>query len=131
MQVSYVFKGKNVERVKSESCFMIFDHLCYYYRCSEQAHGKQGIELLQDILKTSQWVKSEKISAALKSPLMRLCARYANCFSVCASIHFLSKWNALSKLQLLTMYRYLAREKIRGKALDAVANFHLQNGAVS
>jgi len=29
------------------------------------------------------------------------------------------------------MYRYLAREKIRGKALDAVANFHLQNGAVS
>ncbi|XP_039795103.1 malonyl-CoA decarboxylase, mitochondrial-like isoform X2 [Panicum virgatum] len=65
----------------------------------EQAHGKQGIELLQDILKTSQWVKSEKLSAALKSPLMRLCARY------------------------------LAREKIRGKALDAVANFHLQNGA--
>ncbi|RCV11569.1 hypothetical protein SETIT_2G196300v2 [Setaria italica] len=66
----------------------------------EQAHGKQGIELLQDILKTSQWVKSEKLSAALKSPLMRLCARY------------------------------LAREKIRGKALDAVANFHLQNGAM-
>ncbi|OEL21022.1 Malonyl-CoA decarboxylase, mitochondrial, partial [Dichanthelium oligosanthes] len=66
----------------------------------EQAHGKQGIELLQDILKTNQWVKSEKLSAALKSPLMRLCARY------------------------------LAREKIRGKALDAVANFHLQNGAM-
>ncbi|CAN6166856.1 unnamed protein product [Urochloa humidicola] len=66
----------------------------------EQSHGKQGIELLQDILKTSQWVKSEKLSAALKSPLMRLCARY------------------------------LAREKIRGKALDSVANFHLQNGAM-
>lgn len=66
----------------------------------EQADGKQGIELLQDILKSRQWVKSDKLSAALKSPLMRLCARY------------------------------LAREKKRGKALDAVANFHLQNGAM-
>ena len=45
--------------------------------CSEQVDGKQGIELLQDILKSSQWVKSDKLSAALKSPLMRLCARYA------------------------------------------------------
>lgn len=66
----------------------------------DQVDGKQGIELLQDILKSSQWVKSDKLSAALKSPLMRLCARY------------------------------LTREKIRGKALDAVANFHLQNGAM-
>ncbi|KAF0915543.1 hypothetical protein E2562_036696 [Oryza meyeriana var. granulata] len=66
----------------------------------EQADGKNGIELLQDILKSSQWVKSDKLSAALKSPLLRLCARY------------------------------LAREKKRGKALDAVANFHLQNGAM-
>ncbi|WVZ64853.1 hypothetical protein U9M48_014318 [Paspalum notatum var. saurae] len=66
----------------------------------EQADGNQGIELLQDILKSRQWVKSEKLLAALKSPLMRLCARY------------------------------LAREKKRGKALDAVANFHLQNGAM-
>ncbi|GJN34083.1 hypothetical protein PR202_gb22721 [Eleusine coracana subsp. coracana] len=67
---------------------------------NEQADGKQGIELLHDLLKSSQWVKSDKISAALKSPLMRLCARY------------------------------LGREKKRGKALDAVANFHLQNGAM-
>ncbi|KAL6846614.1 hypothetical protein ACP4OV_024062 [Aristida adscensionis] len=66
----------------------------------EQSEGKQGIELLQDILKSNQWVKSEKLSAALQSPLMRLCARY------------------------------LAQEKKRGKALDAVANFHLQNGAM-
>ncbi|KAF7072421.1 hypothetical protein CFC21_077553 [Triticum aestivum] len=66
----------------------------------DQINGKQGIELLQDILKSSQWVKSDKLSAALKSPLMRLCTRY------------------------------LTREKIRGKALDAVANFHLQNGAM-
>jgi len=42
----------------------------------EQVDGKQGIELLQDILKSTQWVKSDKLSAALKSPLMRLCARY-------------------------------------------------------
>jgi hypothetical protein len=27
--------------------------------------------------------------------------------------------------------RYLLQEKKRGKALDSVANFHLQNGAVS
>uniref|UniRef100_A0A453KRX2 Malonyl-CoA decarboxylase C-terminal domain-containing protein n=1 Tax=Aegilops tauschii subsp. strangulata TaxID=200361 RepID=A0A453KRX2_AEGTS len=39
----------------------------------DQINGKQGIELLQDILKSSQWVKSDKLSAALKSPLMRLC----------------------------------------------------------
>lgn len=66
----------------------------------EQAAGKRGIELLHDLLKSSQWVKSDKISAALKFPLMRLCARY------------------------------LVSEKKRGKALDAVANFHLQNGAM-
>lgn len=28
------------------------------------------------------------------------------------------------------VHRYLLQEKKRGKALDAVANFHLQNGAV-
>ncbi|KAG8056649.1 hypothetical protein GUJ93_ZPchr0002g23223 [Zizania palustris] len=66
----------------------------------EQVDGKSEIELLQDILKSSQWVKSDKLSAALKSPLLRLCARY------------------------------LTREKKRGKALDSVANFHLQNGAM-
>lgn len=27
-------------------------------------------------------------------------------------------------------FRYLVEEKKRGKALDSVANFHLQNGAV-
>uniref|UniRef100_A0A453KRX7 Malonyl-CoA decarboxylase C-terminal domain-containing protein n=1 Tax=Aegilops tauschii subsp. strangulata TaxID=200361 RepID=A0A453KRX7_AEGTS len=87
-----------MNRVKDH--FLIYCHLCSYCYCSDQINGKQGIELLQDILKSSQWVKSDKLSAALKSPLMRLCTRY------------------------------LTREKIRGKALDAVANFHLQNGAV-
>jgi malonyl-CoA decarboxylase len=80
---------------------VIYNHLRCYFCSSEHAGGKSGIKLLQDILKSSQWVKSDKLSSALKSPLMRLCARY------------------------------LAREKKRGKALDAVANFHLQNGAVS
>ena len=56
---------------------MIFDQLCCYCCCSEKADGKQGIELLQDILKSRQWVKSGKLSSALKPPLMRLCARYA------------------------------------------------------
>jgi hypothetical protein len=56
---------------------------------------------LHDLLKSNQWVKSEKISAALKSPLMRLCARYATalfnyfCF-MCTSekgtiVHYLSR----------------------------------------
>jgi malonyl-CoA decarboxylase len=79
---------------------VIYNHLRCYFCSSEHAGGKSGIKLLQDILKSSQWVKSDKLSSALKSPLMRLCARY------------------------------LAREKKRGKALDAVANFHLQNGAM-
>lgn len=82
---------------------MIFDHL-YYCCCSEHDDGKQGIELLQDILKTSQWVKCEKLSAALKSPLMRLCARYAKLLLPLCTIHFLSKWNAMHKLQLLMVF---------------------------
>jgi hypothetical protein len=49
--------------------------LCY--SCSEQFDGKQQTELLQDMLKSSQWVKAGKLSAALKSPFIRLCGRYA------------------------------------------------------
>ncbi|KAL2946153.1 hypothetical protein AAZX31_U042700 [Glycine max] len=47
-----------------------------------------------------KWIHSPELLSALKSPLMRLCARY------------------------------LLQEKKRGKALDSVANFHLQNGAM-
>lgn len=46
-----------------------------------------------------EWTKSEQIQKALQPILLRLCARY------------------------------LLKEKKRGKALDAVTNFHAQNGA--
>ncbi|XP_003791344.1 malonyl-CoA decarboxylase, mitochondrial [Otolemur garnettii] len=57
-------------------------------------------ETLKGLLGSSEWVKSEKLVRALQTPLMRLCA-----------------W-------------YLYGEKHRGYALNPVANFHLQNGAV-
>ncbi|XP_013462895.2 malonyl-CoA decarboxylase, mitochondrial isoform X3 [Medicago truncatula] len=66
------------------------------------ATGKNGMEVMLNLLTstTYKWIHSPEISSALKSPLMRLCARY------------------------------LLKEKKRGKALDSVANFHLQNGAM-
>ena len=57
-------------------------------------------ETLKVLLSSSEWIKSEKLVRALQAPLMRLCA-----------------W-------------YLFGEKHRGFALNPVANFHLQNGAV-
>ncbi|KAI3466543.1 hypothetical protein Pfo_023206 [Paulownia fortunei] len=64
--------------------------------------GKNGMEVLWNLLSSTshQWTNSEKLSLALQTPLMRLCARY------------------------------LIQEKKRGKALDSVGNFHLQNGAM-
>ncbi|XP_023001563.1 malonyl-CoA decarboxylase, mitochondrial [Cucurbita maxima] len=64
--------------------------------------GKNGMEILFKLLTLSnhEWISSTKLLSALKRPLMRLCARY------------------------------LVEEKKRGKALDSVANFHLQNGAI-
>ncbi|XP_007937321.1 malonyl-CoA decarboxylase, mitochondrial [Orycteropus afer afer] len=57
-------------------------------------------ETLKVFLSGHDWVKSERLVRALQAPLMRLCA-----------------W-------------YLYGEKHRGYALNPVANFHLQNGAV-
>lgn len=57
-------------------------------------------ETLKVILSSNEWVKSETLVRVLQAPLMRLCA-----------------W-------------YLYGEKHRGYALNPVANFHLQNGAV-
>ncbi|XP_006888942.1 PREDICTED: malonyl-CoA decarboxylase, mitochondrial [Elephantulus edwardii] len=57
-------------------------------------------ETLKAVLSGHEWVKSEKVVRALQAPLTRLCA-----------------W-------------YLYGEKHRGYALNPVANFHLQNGAV-
>ncbi|KAI4371156.1 hypothetical protein MLD38_019422 [Melastoma candidum] len=63
---------------------------------------KSGMEILLNLLATTEgdWINCPEVVAALKAPLMRLCARY------------------------------LIQEKKRGKALDSVANFHLQNGAM-
>ncbi|KAJ6397179.1 hypothetical protein OIU77_022093 [Salix suchowensis] len=63
---------------------------------------KNGMEVMLNLLtsKNYEWTSSAELLSALKPPLMRLCARY------------------------------LLQEKKRGKALDSVANFHLQNGAM-
>ncbi|EHH31899.1 Malonyl-CoA decarboxylase, mitochondrial, partial [Macaca mulatta] len=62
--------------------------------------GGPANETLKLLLGSSEWVQSETLVRALQTPLMRLCA-----------------W-------------YLYGEKHRGYALNPVANFHLQNGAV-
>lgn len=66
------------------------------------ASGKNGMEVMLNLLTSAnhEWTNSATLLSALKPPLMRLCARY------------------------------LLQEKKRGKALDSVANFHLQNGAM-
>ncbi|XP_078400689.1 malonyl-CoA decarboxylase, mitochondrial [Cetorhinus maximus] len=58
------------------------------------------LETLKSLLTTNEWMRSDKLVRVLEMPLMRLCA-----------------W-------------YLYGEKHRGAALNPVANFHLQNGAV-
>ncbi|CAL1412872.1 unnamed protein product [Linum trigynum] len=64
--------------------------------------GKSGTEVMLNMLTSTNydWASNAEMLSALKPPLMRLCARY------------------------------LLQEKKRGKALDSVANFHLQNGAM-
>ncbi|XP_062162953.1 uncharacterized protein LOC133869874 [Alnus glutinosa] len=66
------------------------------------AAGKNGMEVMLNLLSSTnyEWTNSAELLSVLKPPLMRLCARY------------------------------LLQEKKRGKALDSVANFHLQNGAM-
>ncbi|XP_069037263.1 malonyl-CoA decarboxylase, mitochondrial [Lepisosteus oculatus] len=59
-----------------------------------------GPEGLRKLLSDGEWVRSERLAGALRPALMRLCA-----------------W-------------YLYGEKRRGYAINPVANFHLQNGAV-
>lgn len=66
------------------------------------ATGNNGMEVMFNLLTSTsyKWIHLPELASALKAPLMRLCARY------------------------------LLQEKKRGKALDSVANFHLQNGAM-
>ncbi|OAO97105.1 hypothetical protein AXX17_AT4G06120 [Arabidopsis thaliana] len=68
----------------------------------ESSSGSNGMEVLLNLLsvKNCDWATSPRLLPVLEPILMRLCARY------------------------------LLQEKKRGKALDSVANFHLQNGAM-
>lgn len=68
----------------------------------ESADGKNAMEIMWNLLTSTnhEWTKSDRLISVLEAPLMRLCTRY------------------------------LLQEKKRGKALDSVANFHLQNGAM-
>ncbi|KAH0890512.1 hypothetical protein HID58_052941 [Brassica napus] len=68
----------------------------------DSSSGSNGMEVLLNLLsaKNCDWATSPRILPVLEPILMRLCARY------------------------------LLQEKKRGKALDSVANFHLQNGAM-
>lgn len=63
---------------------------------------RNGMEVLLHLLTSTnhEWTQSDRLITELEPILLRLCARY------------------------------LLREKKRGKALDSVANFHLQNGAM-
>lgn len=69
---------------------------------NEYDEGRNAIEVLYNLLSSTnkEWTKSDQLLTTLQPILMRLCARY------------------------------LLKEKKRGKALDVVANFHLQNGAM-
>ncbi|KAM1918373.1 hypothetical protein ACFX13_037855 [Malus domestica] len=69
---------------------------------AEFTSGKNSMDVMFNLLTSPnhEWTNSDKLLSVLKPPLMRLCARY------------------------------LLQEKKRGKALDSVANFHLQNGAM-
>lgn len=66
------------------------------------AVGENGMEVMWNLLTSAnhEWTRSDSLVSILEPILLRLCARY------------------------------LLREKKRGKALDSVANFHLQNGAM-
>ncbi|KAJ6657192.1 hypothetical protein lerEdw1_002781 [Lerista edwardsae] len=70
------------------------------YREISEITGDPAVEILKRLLANNEWTRSEKLARVLQQPLMRLCA-----------------W-------------YLYGEKHRGYALNPVANFHLQNGAV-
>ena len=54
---------------------------------------------MRELLSTPNWSRDPRLVAALKEPLMRVCANY------------------------------LVKEKRKGRALDRVAHFHLSNGA--
>jgi hypothetical protein len=70
--------------------------------CSGTGGENVGAVIMYDLLSSPQqeWIKSGPLVEALRTPLMRICARY------------------------------ILQEKKRGAALDYVTNFHVRNGAV-
>ncbi|KAL3688119.1 hypothetical protein R1sor_014428 [Riccia sorocarpa] len=72
--------------------------------CGEFSTGgesRSGLQIMRELLTSPghEWAKSAKLAVALRTPLMRLCARY------------------------------LILEKKDGRALDRVTNSHVMNGA--
>eukprot|EP01018_Ginkgo_biloba_P033141 Gb_39933 [translate_table: standard] len=70
--------------------------------CVETDGSSNAMQIMYKLLISSRhdWAKSEALSSVLCPPLMRLCTRY------------------------------ILKEKKRGKALDPITNFHVQNGAI-
>lgn len=66
---------------------------------ARQNTDMSSLVVFKEILETSDWYRDPAISHCLKSPLLRLCARY------------------------------LYKEKRRGFVMDPVGNFHIRNGA--
>lgn len=66
---------------------------------ARQNTDMSSLVVFKEILETSDWHRDPAISNCLKSPLLRLCARY------------------------------LYKEKRRGFVMDPVGNFHIRNGA--
>jgi malonyl-CoA decarboxylase len=62
-------------------------------------NGQDDLTILQEVLSSHDWVRSDDLSQALKRPLLSACAKY------------------------------LIHEKRRGYAINPVANFHIRNGA--
>ncbi|XP_058080478.1 uncharacterized protein LOC131228670 isoform X3 [Magnolia sinica] len=98
---------ENILHPEEERAILDSSELCecrshFWSDYRELAAGKNGMEVMLKLLTSTdyEWAKSDKLLAVLQSPLMRLCTRY------------------------------LSKEKKRGKALDSVGNFHLQNGAI-
>lgn len=105
-------------------------------------HSLDGVPL-QCALSDNSWAvnSSDEIARALQSPLSLLCARCARLRRQQTSplpLHTLSQsWLSFS-FHVYTVslpplptciYRYLALEKRRERALDPVCHFHLSNGA--
>jgi len=49
-------------------------------RCRDIATGENGMDVMFNLLTSTsyKWIHSPELLSALKSPLMRLCARYCN-----------------------------------------------------